>query len=98
MGCPLVTLGAEAPGALTIIVKDQHTDRPLASVQITIKKREAAAGQTLATDDKGRVVVEMLDPCLYAVNVGKNGFASSYEPTHRWSHFLYVLHRSRSRP
>ncbi|MDZ7869545.1 MAG: TonB-dependent receptor [Rheinheimera sp.] len=83
MGCPLLAVAAEAPGALTIIVKDQHTDRPLGSVQITIRKREAAAGQTLATDDKGRVVVEMLDPGLYAVNVAKNGFASSYEPSVR---------------
>ena len=83
MGCPLVTFGAEAPGALTIVVKDQQTDRPLSSVQITIKKREASTGQTVATDEQGRIVVAALEPGLYAVNAGKNGFASSFEPSVR---------------
>lgn len=74
---------AEAPGALTVIVKDQHTDRPLANVQITFKKRETSTTQTLATDDQGRIVVAQLDPGLYSVNVAKGGFASSYEPSVR---------------
>ncbi|MFN6263321.1 MAG: carboxypeptidase regulatory-like domain-containing protein, partial [Chromatiaceae bacterium] len=70
-------------GALTIVVKDQQTDRPLSSVQITIKKREASTGQTVATDEQGRIVVAALEPGLYAVNAGKNGFASSFEPSVR---------------
>lgn len=74
---------AQAPGALTVIVKDQHTDRPLSNVHIRMKKRGNAVEQTLTTDDQGRIVVAQLDPGLYSVNVAKGGFASSYEPSVR---------------
>jgi 5-hydroxyisourate hydrolase-like protein (transthyretin family) len=83
MGFPLFsfslsTHAAEAPGALTIIVKDQNTNRPLSTVQITITKRETNSTQSVETDAQGRVVVEQLDPGLYSVNVAKSGFALSY--------------------
>lgn len=74
---------AEAPGALTVVVKDQQSARPLASAQITLKARETAAVQTLQTDEQGRIVAAQLEPGLYAVTVNKNGFASSYEPSVR---------------
>jgi hypothetical protein len=83
IGFPLLNHAAETPGALTVIVKDQNTDRPLSSVQITIKERETSSTQTLETDEQGRIVVEQLDPGLYSVNVVKSGFASSYEPSVR---------------
>jgi 5-hydroxyisourate hydrolase-like protein (transthyretin family) len=83
MGFPLFsfslsTHAAETPGALTIIVKDQNTNRPLSTVQITITKRETNSTQSVETDAQGRVVVEQLDPGLYSVNVAKSGFALSY--------------------
>jgi len=74
---------AEAPGALTVVVKDQQSARPLARVQITLKARETAAVQTLQTDEQGRIVVAQLEPGLYALSVNNNGFASSYEPSVR---------------
>jgi hypothetical protein len=74
---------AEAPGALTIIVRDQHTDRPLPNATITITERETASVRTLETDAQGRIVVERLDPGLYAVNIAKDGFASIHEPSVR---------------
>lgn len=80
---PYFSHAAEAPGALTVIVKDQLTERPLPNVQITIKERETAASQTLATDELGRIIVEQLDPGLYSVNVSKSGFAALYEPSVR---------------
>ncbi|GGD50785.1 TonB-dependent receptor [Lacimicrobium alkaliphilum] len=83
IGVPLFTHAAEAPGALTVIVKDQNTERPLSSVQITLKERETSSTQTLETDQQGRIVVEPLDPGLYSVNVAKSGFASLYEPSVR---------------
>ncbi|MDN4500837.1 carboxypeptidase regulatory-like domain-containing protein [Alteromonadaceae bacterium BrNp21-10] len=88
IGFPLFSMSflakaAEAPGALTFIVKDQNTKRPLSSVQITIKERETSSTQTLETDAQGRIVVEQLDPGLYSVNVAKSGFASLYEPSVR---------------
>src|SRR5690606_14690728 len=82
-GFPLLTHAAEAPGALTVIVKDQVTDRPLATAQITITERETNATRSAETDAQGRVVVEQLDPGLYSLDVTKNGFASSYEPSVR---------------
>ncbi|WP_231730921.1 TonB-dependent receptor [Lacimicrobium alkaliphilum] len=82
-GVPLFTHAAEAPGALTVIVKDQNTERPLSNVQITIKERETDSTQTIETDAQGRIVVEQLDPGLYSVNVAKSGFASLYEPSVR---------------
>ena len=83
IGFPLFTHAAEAPGALTVIVKDQNTDRPLSAVQVTITKRETSATRSVETDAQGRVVVEQLDPGLYSVNLTKDGFASSYEPSVR---------------
>ncbi len=74
---------AEAPGALTILVRDQVTDRPLSTTQITITERETNATQSVETDAQGRIVVEQLDPGLYSVNVVKDGFASTYEPSVR---------------
>lgn len=83
MGLPLFTHAAEAPGALTFIVKDQNTDRPLSKVQITIKQRETSSTQTLETDEQGRILVESLEPGLYSVDVAKSGFASLNAPSVR---------------
>ena len=83
MGFSMVAQAAEAPGALTVIVKDQNTARPLAAAQITITERETDATRSVQTDAQGRVVVEPLDPGLYAVRVAQEGFASVYEPSVR---------------
>jgi 5-hydroxyisourate hydrolase-like protein (transthyretin family) len=83
IGSPLYTNAAEAPGALTVIVKNQITDRPLSTVQITITERETNTTRSVETDAQGRIVVEQLDPGLYSVNVAKDGFASSFEPSVR---------------
>ena len=83
IGLPLFTYAAEAPGALTFIVKDQNTDRPLSKVQITIKQRETSSTQTLETDDQGRILVEQLEPGLYSVDVAKSGFTSLNAPSVR---------------
>ena len=83
IGFSLSIHAAEAPGALTIIVRDQYTERPLSNVQVTITKRETALAQSLETDAQGRIVVEQLDPGLYSVNVTKVGFAAVYEPSVR---------------
>lgn len=83
MGIPLSAHAAEAPGALTVIVKNQITNRPLPTVQITITERESNTTQSVETDSQGRIVVEQLDPGLYSVNVAKGGFASAYEPSVR---------------
>lgn len=83
IGFPHFTYAQEAPGALTIIVKNQNTDRPLSTVQITLTERETGATQSLETDSDGRIVVERLDPGLYSLNLAKSGFASSYEPSVR---------------
>ncbi len=80
---PLSTKAAEAPGALTVIVRDQITERPVPAAQITITERETNATRSLETDVEGRIVAEQLDPGLYSVNVAKGGFASSYEPSVR---------------
>lgn len=83
IGLPLSTHAVEAPGALTVIVKDQITDRPLPNVEVTLEERETAATQTVETDEQGRIVVNQLDPGLYSVNLAKSGFASLYEPSVR---------------
>lgn len=83
IGFSQFTHAAEAPGGLTILVKDQFTDRPLSSVQITITKRETNSTQSVETDAQGRILVEQLDPGLYSVNLTKSGFASLYEPSIR---------------
>jgi 5-hydroxyisourate hydrolase-like protein (transthyretin family) len=83
IGLPLYASAAETPGALTVMVKDQITERPLPNVEITLKERETSSSRTAETDAQGRVMIEQLDPGLYSVNVAKNGFASSYEPSVR---------------
>ena len=83
IGFPLFSYAQEAPGALTVIVKDQITERPLSTVQIRITERETNSTQTLETDAQGRIVVEQLDPGLYSVNLAKEGFTSLYEPSVR---------------
>ncbi|WP_223115508.1 TonB-dependent receptor [Luteimonas suaedae] len=83
IGVPLVTHAAEAPGALTIIVKDQTTDRPLPNARVTITERETDTARSLETDAQGRLLVEQLDPGLYTVNITKAGFAPIYEPSVR---------------
>jgi hypothetical protein len=83
IGFPVFSHAAEAPGGLTVIVKDQITDRPLAAAQITIAERETGATRSAETDAQGRIVLEQLDPGLYSVSVAKGGFASSNEPSVR---------------
>jgi len=75
IGFPVFSHAAEAPGGLTVIVKDQITDRPLAAAQITIAERETGATRSAETDAQGRIVLEQLDPGLYSVSVAKGGFA-----------------------
>ena len=83
IGFPLYAHAAEAPGALTIIVKDQHTDRPLPNARVTITERETDSARSLETDAQGRLIVEQLDPGLYTINITKVGFASINEPSVR---------------
>jgi hypothetical protein len=83
VGLPLSTQAAEAPGALTFIVNDQDTHRPLAGVKITITDRGTRSVRTLETSEQGRFVIEPLDPGLYSVNVTKDGFAAVYVPSVR---------------
>ncbi|PYE30999.1 outer membrane receptor protein involved in Fe transport [Idiomarina fontislapidosi] len=80
---PFFTYAAESPGALTFIIKDQTTDRPLANVAITLIERETRSTKSIETDAEGRVIIEQLDPGLYSVAVNKSGFASLYEPSVR---------------
>ena len=80
---PLTSNADESPGALTIVVKDQVTERPIPSAQITLKERETASTQTLETNEQGRIIVDELNPGLYSVNVSKAGFASLFEPSIR---------------
>lgn len=83
IGIPLATHAAEAPGALTIIVRDQETDRPLPNAKVTLTERETDATRSLETDAQGRILVEQLDPGLYEVNISKAGFAPIHEPSVR---------------
>ncbi|MCC5879637.1 MAG: TonB-dependent receptor [Idiomarina sp.] len=80
---PFLTHAAEANGALTFIIKNQKTDRPLPTAEITLTERRTNAIQTVETDPQGRVVVEGLEPGLYSVRVGKSGFAPAFEPSIR---------------
>ena len=68
---------------MTILVKDEITDRPLTNVQITITERETNSARSVETDAQGRIVIEQLDPGLYSVNAAKSGFTPSYEPSVR---------------
>lgn len=83
IGFPQHTHAAEEPGALTFIVKDQITERPLSTVQILIKERESGSKRSVETNSQGRIVIEQLDPGLYSVQVEKNGFAPLHEPSVR---------------
>lgn len=83
IGFPLYTRAAEAPGTLTVIVKDQITARLFPSVQITIEERETNFTRSVETDAQGRIVIGQLDPGLYSVTLAKDGFVSSYEPSVR---------------
>lgn len=83
LSLPVVASAAEAPGGMTIFVKDQVTDRPVLNAQITITERQTNSTRSVETDAKGSVVIDQLDPGLYSVNVSQNGFASSYEPSVR---------------
>src|SRR5690606_2397161 len=77
-GFSLSTHAAEAPGALTVIVKDQITARPLSATHITLTERETSSTRSIETDAQGRIVIEQLDPGVYSGNVSKDGYASSY--------------------
>ena len=68
---------------MTIVVKDQITERPLSNAQITITERETDSTQSVETDAQGRIIIGELDPGLYSVNVVKSGFVSSHEPSVR---------------
>jgi 5-hydroxyisourate hydrolase-like protein (transthyretin family) len=83
IGLPHISHAAEAPGALTVVIKDRTTDRPLANVQVTLRERDTNDSRTAETDAQGRIVLEQLDPGLYSINVGKEGYASSNEPSVR---------------
>ncbi len=83
IGFPLFSQAAEAPGGITVLVKDQLSERPLSTAQITITERETNSTQSAETDAQGRIVVEQLDPGLYSVNVARSGYASSFEPSVR---------------
>ena len=83
IGLPLFAHAAEEPGGMTILVKDQITERPLSNAQITITERETNSAQSVETNAQGRIVIEQLDPGLYSVNVAKSGFALSIEPSVR---------------
>lgn len=83
IGLPPLSHAAEAPGALTVIVKDRTTDRPIATVQVTLRERDTNDSRSAETDAQGRIVLEQLDPGLYSVNVAKEGYASSNEPSVR---------------
>lgn len=74
---------AEAPGGITILVRDQITDRPLANAQITLTERENNSVRSMQSDAQGRIAIEQLDPGLYSVIVAQPGYASSNEPSVR---------------
>lgn len=80
---PVISHAAEAPGALTFLVKDQNTERPLADVEITLTERETSTTQTVTTNAQGRIVVAELNPGLYSVSAAKGGFAPAFEPSIR---------------
>ncbi len=83
IGSPLFAHAAEAPGGITILVRDQLTDRPLPNARITITERQTGSTQSVETDAQGRIAVGQLDPGLYSVSVARDGFRPSYEPSVR---------------
>lgn len=83
VGSPLLAHAQEAPGAITILVRDQLTDRPVPSAQITITERRTNSTRSVETDAQGRIVLQRLDPGLYSVSAAKDGFTPSYEPSVR---------------
>ena len=50
---PLLTHAAEEPGELTLVVKNQYTDRAVADVAITVVERATSNSQTLQTNAQG---------------------------------------------
>ncbi|MCH8501183.1 MAG: TonB-dependent receptor [Aliidiomarina sp.] len=80
---PLFAQAQEAPGALTFVIKNQKTDRPISGAQITLRERRTNTTQTVETDEQGRVVVDDLPPGLYSVRVTQSGFAPASEPSLR---------------
>jgi hypothetical protein len=80
---PLLAHAQEAPGALTIVVRDQNTNRPLPDATVTLTKRDTEASRSLQTDAQGRLLVEQLDPGLYTLSISKGGFAPVSEPSVR---------------
>jgi hypothetical protein len=80
---PLLAHAQEAPGALTIVVRDQNTNRPLPDATVTLTKRDTEASRSLQTDAQGRILVEQLDPGLYTLDISKGGFAPVSEPSVR---------------
>jgi hypothetical protein len=50
IGLPVFARAAEAPGGMTILVKDEITDRPLGTVQITITERQTNSTRSVETD------------------------------------------------
>lgn len=83
VGFPFVANAAGAPGGMTVLVKDQTTGRPVPMAQVTITKRETGSTQSVETDERGRIVIEPLDPGLYSVRVVRSGYAASVEPSVR---------------
>src|SRR5690606_19112894 len=83
IGLPLLAHAQEAPGALTIVVRDQTTARPLPNARVTITERDTASARTLDTDAQGRIVVDQLDPGLHTADIAKAGFAPVSEPSIR---------------
>jgi hypothetical protein len=80
---PLLAHAQEAPGALTIVVRDQNTNRPLPDATVTLTKRDTESSRSLQTDAQGRILIEQLDPGLYTLNISKGGFAPIQEPSVR---------------
>lgn len=80
---PWFSHAAEAPGGLSIVVRDMISSRPLRGVEITIRERETGSSLSLTSDAQGRVTVDQLDPGLYSVSAAGSGFITSSEPAVR---------------
>lgn len=83
VGIPVSVHAAEDDGALTFVVRDRATDRPIPDVAIIVTERQTDETRTVQTDAQGRVVLEELDPGLYSVELSKPGFTSLFEPSVR---------------
>jgi len=80
---PLLTHAAEEPGELTLVVKNQYTDRAVADVAITVVERATTNSQTLQTNAQGRVTFTALNPGLYAITMAKSGYTTLVESSVR---------------